>query len=123
MDFIIYSGDNVIHSTRKAITTIVEKDAKTGEEKLIFGKENNAGRKRGAKNTGFHYQVDRMRSDIELQSTRYFRTYEELKPYYNISKSTLWRLCKGGKSHRFKWIKFSKVNLSEERGNFLNDQR
>jgi len=123
MDFIIYSGDNVIHSTRKAITTIVEKDAKTGEEKLIFGKENNAGRKRGAKNTGFHYQVDRMRSDIELQSTRYFRTYEELKPYYNISKSTLWRLCKGGNSHRFKWIKFSKVNLSEERGNFLNDQR
>ena len=74
MDFIIYSGDSVIHSTRKAITTIVEKDSKTGEEKLIFGKENNAGRKRGAKNTGFHYQVDRMRSDIELQSTRYFRT-------------------------------------------------
>tara|TARA_R110000796_G_scaffold38837_1_gene97307 strand:- start:430 stop:801 length:372 start_codon:yes stop_codon:yes gene_type:complete len=123
MDIIIYSGENVIHSTRKQITSIIEKDASTGEENIIFGKPHMGGRKKGCKNTGFHYQVDRMRSEIELQSTRYFRTYEELKPYYNISKSTLWRLCKGGSSRRFKWIKFSKVNISEERGNFLNDQR
>ena len=79
------------------------------------------GRKQGTKNKNFHYLVSSLDDDLKIKKQKYFRTWEHLNNNFRISKTTLNRLCKGGNSIKYKWLKFERVNIPEELGNFYND--
>ena len=79
------------------------------------------GRSKGTKNRNYHYLVSALDDDLKIRRQKYFTTYEHLNTHFRISKTTLNRLCKGGNSIKYKWLKFERVNIPADLGDFLNE--
>ena len=79
------------------------------------------GRKSGSKNTNYHYCVVHLNDQMRIEGRKYYKTYKELNDYFPMSKTTLWRLCSNdGKTKKYRWNLFEKVNVVEQLGDFWN---
>lgn len=79
------------------------------------------GRKQGAKSNNYHYCVIFLDDELKIKGRKYYTTFEELKAFFPMAKSTLWRTIKnGGINKKYKLYKFEKCKIQKELGDFFN---
>lgn len=83
---------------------------------------NTNGRKKNSKGKNYKYAIAFLDDTQKIKYRKYFKTYEDLTKSYSISRSTLYRILKNnnGKTKKYKWYIFEKVNINEELGDYLN---
>ena len=76
------------------------------------------------KGKNYKIKVSRLNDDFEVINSIYFKTYKDLKRFYNIPPATLQRYLNGKPNKRlWKYIKFEMCNIHKDLGDFLNDIR
>ena len=82
---------------------------------------NSSGRKKNSKGKNYKYAIAYQDSMLNIKYRIYFKTYADLNKVCPIGSTTLNNILKkDGKTKKYRWCLFERVEIKEDLGDFWN---